>query len=146
MHGKRIILACAYCGQAFPVEPYRAAAARFCSRRCTARGRRPPRRYPTPEERLWARVEKGPECWLWTAPTDTKGYGQLRVGGRLVMAHRLSWELANGAIPEGLCVLHRCDVAACVNPGHLFLGTKGDNNTDRHRKGRTVVPRGPRRR
>ena len=52
-------------------------------------------------------------------------------------AHRMAWERCFGSVPDGKCVLHRCDVRNCVNPHHLFLGTKGDNNTDRSQKGRT---------
>jgi len=52
-------------------------------------------------------------------------------------AHRLAWAEANGPIPEGMAVLHRCDVRTCVNVEHLFLGTLIDNNMDRDRKGRT---------
>jgi len=57
-----------------------------------------------------------------------------------VVAHRLSWELANGPIPDGLFVLHRCDTPRCVRPEHLFLGTKADNTADMMAKGRQVLP------
>lgn len=95
---------------------------------------------PTPPEvRFWAKVDKaGPdECWLWTASTN-KGYGQLAIkpSPQPVMAHRFSYELANGPIPDGLAVCHTCDNPPCVNPAHLFLGTKGDNNRDMVAKGR----------
>lgn len=79
----------------------------------------------------------GSECWLWTACTGTTGYGQIGVSaGRPARAHRVAWELHRGPIPEGLCVLHRCDVRHCVNPDHLFLGTQMDNIADREAKGR----------
>ena len=95
-------------------------------------------------ERFWSKVEKGDplECWEWTAFTldDRGGYGQFRVGGAsgaMIGAHRVAWELVNGEIPDGMCILHSCDNPPCVNPGHLFLGTKTDNAEDRDQKGRT---------
>jgi hypothetical protein len=77
---------------------------------------------------------------LWKASTR-KGYGQIHAGTVIKDAHRVSWELTNGPIPEGLHVLHRCDVRACVNPEHLFLGTNSDNIIDKIAKGRH--PHGP---
>ncbi len=71
----------------------------------------------------------------WARSSD--GYGRRWVGGRHVRAHRYAWEMANGPVPDGLAVLHHCDNPPCVNPAHLFLGTLGDNNKDRARKGRT---------
>jgi hypothetical protein len=97
-------------------------------------------------ERFWARVRKaGPdECWLWTGGKNSYGYGILRTArlGRPRGAHRFSWELHNGAIPDGLQVLHRCDVRNCVNPAHLFLGNNQDNTADKVAKGRQSALRG----
>jgi hypothetical protein len=80
-------------------------------------------------------------CWLWAGfERSNQGYGGIQIGGRAKFAHRVSWELHRGPIPDGLFVLHKCDVPSCVNPDHLFLGTKRDNAIDRHRKGRTKIP------
>jgi hypothetical protein len=81
-------------------------------------------------------------CWLWTASRHRQGYGQMQVDGRPVPAHRVAYELFVGPIPAGQCVCHKCDVPACVNPEHLWLGTVGENNTDRNIKGRTNRPVG----
>ena len=104
------------------------------------------------EERFWKKVNKdGPvqghcehlgPCWIWMASKRNKGYGAfcyakngIVIHGR---AHRYVWELYYGPISEGLCVLHACDTPACVNPSHLWLGTKADNNADMIQKGRKV--------
>jgi hypothetical protein len=101
------------------------------------------RKDKTIEERFWEKVSVQTEgCWEWLAPIGKNGYGQLWVQKRFELAHRLSWILHNGPIPTGMCVLHKCDNKLCVRPDHFFLGTKGDNNTDRKRKGRNNAPRG----
>lgn len=82
----------------------------------------------TSEDRFWSKVVKN-ECWLWLGSL-AGGYGQLQVNGKSVRAHRFSWELHNGLIPEGLWVLHKCDVCNCVNPAHLYLGTRVENIRD----------------
>lgn len=97
----------------------------------------------TPLAERWARfVRKTDTCWLWTGPL-TKGYGSIGRGGRegaSAYAHRVAWELFRGEIPPGLFVCHHCDVPACVNPDHLFLGTALDNKRDEIRKGRQAPP------
>lgn len=95
-------------------------------------------------ERFWTKVEKADGCWLWKGSrTGSMGYGYLHYGGKHKRspkaAHRVSWELHNGEIPRGFFVLHKCDVPACVNPEHLFLGTREDNMRDAARKGRLDV-------
>jgi len=74
------------------------------------------------------------ECWEWLgAKTDRGGYGKFwtGVGNKLVRAHRMSWELFFGPIPEGMDVLHKCNNPSCVNPYHLYLGDDSDNAADR---------------
>ena len=92
----------------------------------------------TLEERFWAKVNKnGPGgCWDWTGCKAGRGYGYFYAGKKMKYAHRTSWELHNGPIPKGLCVLHKCDRPACVNPSCLFLGTQADNMKDKAEKGR----------
>lgn len=74
-------------------------------------------------------------CWIWNG-RKSNGYGQMKVNGKSVRAHRLSYELFKGDIPAGLFVCHRCDVRSCVNPDHLFLGTGYDNVQDMIQKDR----------
>lgn len=98
-------------------------------------------------ERFWSKVNKrGPdECWEWQAYRDKDGYGHIRADDPKhsdTPAHRVSYELTNGSIPDGLFVCHRCDNPACVNPAHLFLGTHQDNVDDMIAKGRKIVARG----
>jgi len=93
----------------------------------------------TPERRaasFWAKVNKTDSCWLWTAYRNWAGYGLFKFGPGLVNVHRISWQYRHGEIPEGMHVLHKCDVRNCVNPDHLFLGTHQDNMNDKGLKGR----------
>lgn len=96
--------------------------------------------------RFWRSIEFEPitGCWLWSAARNRDGYGVLKANGQSVYAHRFSWAEKHGEIPEGICVLHRCDTPACANPDHLFLGTRGDNARDKSRKGRCHNNKGER--
>ena len=81
-------------------------------------------------------------CWEWIGARCTNGYGQLRFNDRLYMAHRASYEVHVGPIPEGMLCCHVCDHKPCINPYHIFLGTNLDNEHDKIAKGRAVYVRG----
>lgn len=99
------------------------------------------------EERFWAKVLKTSGCWQWLGRPTKAGYGQLEIrrpdGSRgVLLAHRLSWEMHFGTVPDGMCICHHCDNPPCTNPDHLFLGTHADNMEDMRAKGRNFIPAG----
>jgi hypothetical protein len=101
--------------------------------------------FSSQEERFWSKVDKTGDCWMWMAGRTNLGYGEFHLRSKTVYAHRHAWELANGAkVPPGMFVCHSCDVHACVNPAHLWIGTPQDNTQDMIGKGRRVaaVPKG----
>lgn len=85
--------------------------------------------------RFWSRVSKSKGCWMWNDPPKN-GKPMLKVRGRAVVASRFCFELHFGKIPRGMLVCHTCDIPACMNPAHLFLGTPRVNMDDKVSKGR----------
>ncbi len=98
---------------------------------------------PTTKERFWGKVhiQNATSCWLWLGGRSASGYGFFWFRGRMCQAHRVAWELTKGTIPSVTCVLHSCDTPLCVNPRHLWLGSKRDNANDAVSKGRLQPPR-----
>ncbi len=90
---------------------------------------------------FWDRVSKSDDCWEWTGKLS-HGYGVIQRGreGQKILAHRYSWTIHNGAIPDLLLVCHHCDNPSCVRPDHLFVGTHADNLADARNKGRLSSP------
>lgn len=125
---------CEHCGKSFIQERKRN---KCCSLMCAGLNR-----FPDHIARFWGRVLKPRDndaCWIWTGKIRN-GYGKFafKINGerRYVTAHRFSWELTNGPIPNGLFVCHKCDNPPCLNPLHLFLADALENMKDRDRKGR----------
>jgi hypothetical protein len=96
----------------------------------------------TIDKQFWSKMDRSGECWIWQGFCNPKGYGQIRVTiapktTRLVLTHRLSYELTYGPIPDGKCVCHHCDNPSCCRPDHLFIGTIAENQLDMASKQRS---------
>lgn len=130
---------CPTCDGEFAVAPWqrRKRNINYCSRDCSNAAKK-----KTWPQRFWPKVQKTDVCWLWIGQTSSKGYGTIQItgkSGKRVFAHRLSYELHKGTIPEGLKVCHNCpggDNPLCVNPDHLWLGTQKESMEDCAAKGR----------
>lgn len=136
---------CKVCGKRLVGKWQRVSCSRLCSATLAVAGN--VIRAKPIHLKLWPRIridENG--CWLWQAGKDKDGYGRLqwrrRDGKTERRAHRIAWILSFGEIPEGMMILHKCDVPGCCNPIHLRLGNALDNSNDMIQKGRSMGPRG----
>jgi hypothetical protein len=137
--GAPVMLACEQCGKKFRVTQSRnmRKGHKHCSHECAYAAQKD--RWI---ERFWKNVDKsaGPDgCWIWKGGLSSNGYGQCRAVGRNRLAHRVSYEIVNGPIPDKLQVNHSCDIRACLQPKHLWLGTQADNIKDAMHKGRMAT-------
>lgn len=138
-----ITLICQFCNASFTPKdqrPSRIARQKFCRPLCASLAQS---KGQTIGERFCFQIRHTSSCWLWTGSL-TSGYGMFYpvagVPTLRIYAHIFSYIIHIGPIPDGLCVLHRCDVRPCVNPDHFFLGTKADNVRDMVDKGRARYP------
>ena len=139
---RQVACICQQCQREFFKRPseIKKGEGKYCTPRCYHESKATPK-----AERFWNKVNRrGPDdCWEWTAASKSGKWrygilGQPERGSAPELAHRVSWELHHGPIPDGMNVLHRCDNPPCVNPNHLFLGTLKDNTHDMLKKRRHV--------
>lgn len=91
-------------------------------------------------EDFWARVDRSGDCWSWRGGHNNHGYGQFCIDNKKVLAHRTAYAYFYGMPTAGMDLCHRCDNPGCVNPAHLFVGTRRDNMRDASTKGRMKRP------
>ncbi len=134
---KRLSAMCATCGALFERVVSQMKTARYCSQGCFYKGKS-----IFWMERFSAMMRKTDGCWEWTGCRTPAGYGKVTICKKSELAHRVSFKIHIGVIPDGIRVLHKCDNPPCCNPDHLFLGTAKDNTADMYKKGRSHTQRG----
>lgn len=136
---RTMLVKCEWCGRSFVKPPSVVARTRkgmYCSWNCRLLGWKARWR-----EDFFSKTVLVGDCWVWKGCKTKFGYGRYRLQGKERHdTHRQAWILSFGAIPKGMCVLHKCDNPPCVNPAHLFLGDRRANAIDRHTKGRSYHP------
>ena len=132
---------CEWCGKTFLRVKLSTRTRRFCTKKCATQHQWQGRRWEPRENYFWKRVRKTENCWIWTGGHRESGYGTMTEKTEdghfyLKLAHRFSWKIHNGPIPNGMFICHHCDNPTCVRPDHLFIGTPKDNTQDSVKKGR----------
>lgn len=126
---------CKYCHRKFLArnDTLKIGQGQFCSRHCSNLAQPRPNRI----DRFWSKVKKTDNCWIWIGGRFNHGYGSFSsYHGKRIYAHRYSWQISQGPIPDKMFVCHKCDNPPCVRPDHLFLGTHDDNMLDAKIKNR----------